>query len=580
MGIKGFYGRWVRAQKDVVIRYLPPYHKIGWIYFDLNGIFHAAAQEIYGYGNYDSDIRRNEISKFTPEELEIQHIENIIARLNEIISEHQSQQLQGIILCVDGVALIAKIAQQRSRRFRSTPLPQFDSNCITPGTEFMFKLDKQIRQWITTLKSIPNLFYSGHDQPGEGEHKIADLLRGTPGSAPQELLTAITNSNLAHVIYGSDADLFMIALLSPVRGPIYLMREKTATDPPNVKLISSIPKLKETLINRFIALAYKPELKIFWQRNPKLIIQSFVIASFFIGNDFLPHGPMFHDTHKMIEFLIQIVASVGPLINEQKVNVQNLYLVAEQLALKEPEELKERASHKLGPEEQRDELLAIAFTRGQDNIEAFYTMWDTKLTGIAPQNQYFEKVKEECVRTFLAGMQWTLDYYMRGSFGTDEGFAYNSLYAPTMRSLADVLKNEKDVLYIPEKGNRYSFSMLRQLLCVMPPTSVKLLPPELRYLTKIDSPIGFMYPKSIALDGDGAYKPYMALALVPPADIPLVEKVLDEISNSPTLEKYKTKQLPVFIKNNSMPIQRPIGNFNITKNVQAAPAILRWPKRT
>lgn len=591
MGIKGFYNRWVRAQKDVVIHHLPPYHKIGWIYFDLNGIFHAAAQEVFGYGNYDSEIRRAQLVNFTPDELEKQLIENILTRLDEIISRVSSSHIQGVIFCVDGVALIAKIAQQRSRRFKSSQdkvvtVDGFDPNCITPGTEFMFHLDTRIRQWIQTssiLKSIPNVFYSGHDQPGEGEHKIADLLRNTPGSGPPELLRDITNSNLAHIIYGLDADLFMIALLSPIKGPIYLMREESKDDPPEMKKIASIPKLKEIIINRFIGLAYKPEMKIFWQNNPILVIQSFVIASFFIGNDFLPHGPMFHDTHKMVEFLIQIVASVGPLVNSQmQVNVKNLYLVADQLAQSEPEELKIRAGHKLGPEEQRDAVLAAAFSRGksdEDAISSFYIMWDTKLTGLAPENKYFNNVKEECVKTFLAGMQWTLDYYTRGSFGTDEGFAYNSLYAPSMRALADVLKNEQDVLYIPEKGNKYSFSMLRQLLCVLPPSSVKLIPPELRYLTKMDSPIGFMYPKVIAVDGDGAFKPYMALPLVPPADISLVEKILDQIGNLPGLEKYKIKQAPIYIKNINV-APRPVGTGFVPRPVGTAPPVLRWPKRT
>ena len=64
-------------------------------------------------------------------------------------------------MAIDGVAPRAKMNQQRSRRFRTAldaekamekavkeglempKDPPFDSNCITPGTEFMARLTKQ-----------------------------------------------------------------------------------------------------------------------------------------------------------------------------------------------------------------------------------------------------------------------------------------------------------------------------------------------------------------------------------------------------------------------------------------------------
>lgn len=79
-------------------------------------------------------------------------------------------------MAVDGVAPRAKINQQRGRRFRSAKeaevleskakakgqeIPKearFDSNCITPGTEFMAKLNEQLKYFITYKISTDKLW--------------------------------------------------------------------------------------------------------------------------------------------------------------------------------------------------------------------------------------------------------------------------------------------------------------------------------------------------------------------------------------------------------------------------------------
>ena len=96
------------------------------------------------------------------------------------------------------VAPRAKMNQQRSRRFRSSKeaeklaatilardgsLPDrdaFDSNCITPGTDFMLKLGLAMRKWIQYKQETDPLWkngcdvvVSGPDVPGEGEHKAS-----------------------------------------------------------------------------------------------------------------------------------------------------------------------------------------------------------------------------------------------------------------------------------------------------------------------------------------------------------------------------------------------------------------------
>jgi len=84
------------------------------------------------------------------------------------------------------------------------PREPFDSNCITPGTEFMAALSAQLAFFIRHKVETdahwraPHIILSGHEVPGEGEHKIMEYLRREkmqPGFAP----------NLRHCIYGAAA---------------------------------------------------------------------------------------------------------------------------------------------------------------------------------------------------------------------------------------------------------------------------------------------------------------------------------------------------------------------------------------
>lgn len=100
-------------------------------------------------------------------------------------------------MAIDGVAPRAKLNQQRSRRFRSAKdmaeatkdlkdinttegsSAVFDSNCITPGTEFLAKVSDTIQYFIRKkIKEDPiwhnlTVIFSGADIPGEGEHKVS-----------------------------------------------------------------------------------------------------------------------------------------------------------------------------------------------------------------------------------------------------------------------------------------------------------------------------------------------------------------------------------------------------------------------
>lgn len=139
----------------------------------------------------------------------------------------QPQKL--FFMAIDGVAPRAKMNQQRGRRFRSATMAaeqmkqaidrgeilpseeRFDSNCITPGTPFMVRLQNELEYFVADKTSNDPLWrnvhviLSGHQVPGEGEHKIMDYIRYMKSSSGYDPYTR-------HCLYGLDADLIMLGL--------------------------------------------------------------------------------------------------------------------------------------------------------------------------------------------------------------------------------------------------------------------------------------------------------------------------------------------------------------------------------
>ena len=88
-----------------------------------------------------------------------------------------------------------------------------DEALTMPGTLFMAKLSEQLRYFVNKKISEDanwrevHVVLSGHEVPGEGEHKIMEYIRLSKAQPDY-------NPNVRHCLYGLDADLIMLGLLS------------------------------------------------------------------------------------------------------------------------------------------------------------------------------------------------------------------------------------------------------------------------------------------------------------------------------------------------------------------------------
>lgn len=217
MGLPGFFA-WILRHfaNEILSNTLKSRPK--YLYIDANCLFHPECFKILeGFPNADL----NQLKKYM-----FQRIVNFLDFLEKKVDPSVM-----MYIAVDGTAPLAKIIQQRKRRYKSeldnlaknelkikygmTINDEWSNTSITPGTEFMHELHQYLlnhyqKKDHNKLKYI----YSSYHTPGEGEHKILQHIKKN------------TELNDTIVIYGLDADLIFLAMASN-RPNIYLLREQT-----------------------------------------------------------------------------------------------------------------------------------------------------------------------------------------------------------------------------------------------------------------------------------------------------------------------------------------------------------------
>ena len=248
------------------------------------------------------------------EKLEAKMSHNVILYLEKTINHLIPKK--GIYIAIDGVAPVAKMKQQRLRRFKSISdnmlfdsirrkhnkeIPMYWNNsAITPGTEFMLNLTNKIIEWMKEYSKTQKLeiIFSPSNIPGEGEHKLLEFIRNN----------IKINKKFSYAIYGLDADLIFLALATNLDS-IYLMREGKMMDNKDMSEgfnFVSIKIMKECIVDTFHKELIKNEMEeIIPSLDNNRLIDDFIFICYMTGNDFIPHLPSLNIYSGAIDTLIE-----------------------------------------------------------------------------------------------------------------------------------------------------------------------------------------------------------------------------------------------------------------------------------
>ena len=397
-------------------------------------------------------------------------------------------------MAIDGVAPRAKLNQQRSRRFRSAKdmqeatknMPKepddknkvFDSNCITPGTEFLAKVSECIKYFIRKkIKEDPTwrnlkVIFSGHDVPGEGEHKIMQHIRDMKAQPNYQ-------PNTRHCIYGQDADLIMLGLVT--HEPHFtILREVVDFNfaRSNNNALKAVKKFTKESDFQLLHLSVLREYLSmeFCHQAPNVdlehAIDDFVFMTFLVGNDFLPHMPSLDIGDGAFDLLFgiykqqraswgpgQYLTQAGTISNPARLETFLAAIGAKETAILEKREendaeyVKKRRKwdRRDGkPDGPSDEEIARNEAQKQgDYLTMIQAMLDTagdaefvdgwKPVTVAGQKDfkgryYYEKMKMKPIdiqahqalrKSYMEGLIWCLAYYYRGCISWEWFYPYH-----------------------------------------------------------------------------------------------------------------------------------------------------------
>lgn len=488
MGIPSYFSYIVKNHANIIQRLERNKMTISNLYLDCNSIIYDAVHGINFKKLDDTDV--NTI------------IRNVLSKIDEYIFLIKPTQF--IFIAFDGVAPVAKLEQQRGRRYKSlyqnevmktifkdTKPDPWNTTAITPGTNFMVELNERVKNYfsVPTKYNVQSIILSASDRFGEGEHKLFDFIRCNPKYHTNEHKT---------VIYGLDADLIMLCINHlPISSSIYLFRET----PHFIKMINSQLEPNETYIMDIPELARiitldmnnNQQLTTVQQDNRKY---DYIFLCFFLGNDFMPHFPSINirtgGVDKMLNAYKATIGDTQDNLTDGKIiywsNLKKLVAhlaKAEWTYLKAETKLRDkREQYAVYPEDTPENIFKKfeAKPNYQRNVEKminpFKSGWQQRYyQALFGLDIVDEGTKVLICQNYLQGLEWTMKYYTSGC--VHWRWCYRYSYPPLLEDLIQYIPEQDGFSYFSTNSKPNPVNELVQLCYVLPRQSLTMLPEKL-----------------------------------------------------------------------------------------------------
>lgn len=538
MGVPGFFV-WLmkhNVHDNIILKKIENIHNL---YFDANCLFHPKC--------FDILILHSDITDTL--KLEDLMIKRILKYIQYIIDFVNPSEL--IYIAVDGVAPIAKINQQRKRRYKSVIDMEYTNKMnkkykinkntswsnivITPGTNFMKKLDSAIKIYFKGNKKV---IYSSYKECGEGEHKIIRYIKKH-------------TKNKRNIIYGLDADLIFLSMSAySIDSEIFLLRElqqlKNTTQPITEDVSEplcylSIKNVIDTYNEYILNKLKENEEFLDIDLNKKYdFSKDFILLCFMLGNDFLPNLPSINIRINGIEYITEAYCKMFEytqiyIYEDGKINWESLKMILDYIGSNEDEyfsstynDYKKKIKYRKcnattlyekeiwEHENLKDIKIEDIIKLGNgDKTEYKFRYYEHNFNSRINQQKQIYKV----CQNYLNMIQWITKYYFDIKMPSWQ-YCYYFHNAPFASDLYNFL-NENEIKYNVEYKN--AISIETQLLSVIPKYYKNLLKEYKIDISKFDdNKCKYMFPIEYELDYDNKYQYWMCEAKLPIMDFNLI----------------------------------------------------------